>query len=176
MILWINGAFGAGKTTIAFELNRRMINSFVYDPENAGDFIRQNTPAAFSKVDFQDIPMWREINYSMLKMLVEKCTGTIIVPMTLVNPEYFNEIITRLREDDIEVKHFILYATRESLEKNLKKRSQGNLEKEKFALDSIDRCIFSYDNYIKDTKIFVDGKTVIEVADEILEKNSASLD
>ncbi|WP_353095654.1 hypothetical protein [Tissierella praeacuta] len=47
MIIWLNGAFGSGKTTCAFELSRRFPNSFVYDPENIGYFIRNNTPKAY---------------------------------------------------------------------------------------------------------------------------------
>lgn len=54
MIIWLNGAFGSGKTTCAFELNRRLPNSFVYDPENIGYFIRNNTPKEIQRFDFQD--------------------------------------------------------------------------------------------------------------------------
>ena len=41
MVVWLNGAFGAGKTTCAFELNRRLADSYVFDPENAGYYIRK---------------------------------------------------------------------------------------------------------------------------------------
>ena len=45
MILWINGAFGSGKTTTAYELHRRLKPlSYVYDPENVGYFLRKNEP------------------------------------------------------------------------------------------------------------------------------------
>ena len=44
MIVWLNGAFGAGKTQTAYELRRRLPGSYVYDPENAGFFIRDNLP------------------------------------------------------------------------------------------------------------------------------------
>ena len=40
MIIWLNGAFGAGKTQTAYELHRRLPGSYVYDPENAGFFMR----------------------------------------------------------------------------------------------------------------------------------------
>lgn len=46
MIIWINGAFGSGKTQTAYELHRRLDGSYVYDPENAGYFIRENLPSA----------------------------------------------------------------------------------------------------------------------------------
>lgn len=48
MIIWLNGAFGAGKTQTAYELRRRLPGSYVYDPENAGFFIRDNLPPAWS--------------------------------------------------------------------------------------------------------------------------------
>lgn len=33
MIIWINGSFGVGKTTIAENLKSRVANAIVYDPE-----------------------------------------------------------------------------------------------------------------------------------------------
>ena len=35
VIIWINGGFGAGKTTLAQELHRRLPDTVVYDPEAA---------------------------------------------------------------------------------------------------------------------------------------------
>ena len=55
MIIWINGAFGSGKTTTAIEIERRLKNSFLYDPENIGYFLRRNMPKEIWAVDdFQD--------------------------------------------------------------------------------------------------------------------------
>jgi thymidylate kinase len=36
MIIWINGAFGAGKTTLAEELHRRLPDALAFDPEFVG--------------------------------------------------------------------------------------------------------------------------------------------
>lgn len=30
MIIWLNGAFGSGKTQTAYELHRRLRNSYIY--------------------------------------------------------------------------------------------------------------------------------------------------
>ena len=35
VIIWINGGFGAGKTTLAEELHRRLPEAVVYNPEDA---------------------------------------------------------------------------------------------------------------------------------------------
>jgi len=175
MIIWINGAFGSGKTTTAFELHRRLENSFVYDPENVGYFIRKNAPQNFSKGDFQDILLWREMNYKILKLISSEYDGIIIVPMTLVNPDYYGEIIDKLIGDGVEVKHFILYADRATILKRLKSRSPFGLRSESFAVNSIDRCIYSFDNHIKDVKIITDDKKIGEVVDEIAQKSDIKL-
>ena len=138
MIIWINGAFGSGKTQTAFELQRRLPHSIVFDPENAGYYIRKNIPGEISKHDFQDYKMWREINYSMLKYIGTEYNGTIIVPMTLVNPGYFKEMIGQLRDDGVVVHHFTLCASKEVLLKRLRSRGEG---RHSWAAQQIDRCI-----------------------------------
>ena len=36
VIIWINGAFGAGKTALAEELHRRLPDAVLYNPEDVG--------------------------------------------------------------------------------------------------------------------------------------------
>lgn len=40
MIVWINGAFGSGKTTLVAEPHRRLPDALVYDPEQIGFVLR----------------------------------------------------------------------------------------------------------------------------------------
>lgn len=167
MIIWINGAFGAGKTTTAFELKRRLASSFIYDPENIGYFIRRNSPKSFSRGDFQDFPLWREVNFKLLKMISNQYDGVIIVPMTLVNPEYFKEIVSRLREDGIEIRHFILWAGRETIIKRLRLRMSHLFGGDSFAVNSIERCMHSFDNYITEGRINTENMNIKAVAEEI---------
>lgn len=54
MIIWINGGFGSGKTTVAEILHSKIENSYLYDPENIGDFLRHNLPQEIQKADFQE--------------------------------------------------------------------------------------------------------------------------
>ncbi len=175
MIIWINGAFGAGKTTTAFELNRKIENSYIYDPENVGYFIRKNSPELFSRGDFQDIPLWRETNYKLIKLIYDNYNGTIIIPMTIVNRDYFDEIISRLISDGVDLKHFILYANKNTIIKRLKKRSIPFISDESFAFDRIDRCIYAFDNFITETKIITDNMKVSEIVSEIADKSGVPL-
>jgi len=175
MIIWINGAFGSGKTSAAYELNRRLPNSFVYDPENVGYFIRKNTPAEFSKGDFQDISLWRQMNYELISLIASEYSGTLIIPMTLVNPTYYGETIGRLKADGLDVRHFILYASKKEILRRLRYRKSRIFGGDTFAEDSVDRCINSFDNLITEEKIDTENLSVGEVVSEIADRCGLSL-
>ncbi|MFC7677339.1 AAA family ATPase [Paenibacillus sp. GCM10028914] len=172
MILWINGAFGSGKTTLSYELNRRIPNSFVYDPENVGYFIRKNAPKQILKDDFQDHIIWREINYSILQTINSEFQGIIIVPMTITNPQYFNEIINKLRSNGVDVKHFTLLATRETLLRRLKSRGDNQ---NSWPAKQIDRCITSLSQELFETHIHTDNLTPDEIMDQIASEANIEL-
>ena len=95
MLVWINGAFGAGKTQTAFELHRRVPRSHVADPELIGFAIHKMLPAS-ARRDFQDRPQWRAAVIATLADAAAAHDGPVIVPMTLVNPDYFDEIMAGL--------------------------------------------------------------------------------
>jgi len=175
LIIWINGAFGSGKTTTAFELHRRLPGSFVYDPENVGYFIRRNSPPAFSEGDFQDIPLWRETNHNLINLISANYNGTLIIPMTLVNPAYFEEIIGKLKADGLDVRHFILCAGKEELLRRLKRRSMWIFRSDSFATGSIDRCLHAFNNLVTDEKIDTESKSVNVVVEEIAQRCGLSL-
>jgi len=172
LIIWINGAFGSGKTTSAYELHKRIPDSFVYDPENIGYFIGQNVPNQIKEDDFQDYPEWRKFNYELIKKISKEYHGIIIVPMTITCKQYYDEIIGRLLEDGIEVKHFILYANRSTLEKRLNKRLHV---KESWGRKQIDRCIKAFDTEICNQKIMTDTMSIDLVIEEIACKAKINL-
>lgn len=115
MIIWINGAFGSGKTQTAYALHRRLPGSFVFDPENAGYYLRNNEPLSMQRENFQDERLWRFFNLEMLKAIALDYDGVILVPMTIINSAYYAEIIGGLRNAGIAVTHFVLSANRRTL-------------------------------------------------------------
>jgi len=95
VIIWINGAFGAGKTTLATELARAIEPCIPFDPELAGSLLQRTVPAA-SSGDFQDLPVWRDTVVSIALNLRRRYQTPLIIPMTLVVPEYRREIFGAL--------------------------------------------------------------------------------
>lgn len=59
MIVWINGAFGSGKTQAAHELRRRCPGLLRADPELPGIGLHRMLPPDL-RGDFQDFPAWRD--------------------------------------------------------------------------------------------------------------------
>ncbi len=168
MIIWLNGSFGSGKTTAALKLHERLEGSYIYDPENVGYFLWQNEPEEIKiKEDFQMEPLWRRFNYLMLKNICENYTGVVIVPMTLVNADYYDEIIGALRSDGIKVKHFVLYATKDTILKRLALRGDGA---DSWPAMQAERCIAAYDSGHFEGIINTDDKTTDEISDIILEE------
>lgn len=122
MIIWLNGAYGAGKTTIAELLHESISPSWIYDPEEIGDFFRKNLPQEIQENDFQKYPEWRNWNVRMLEKLNIEYSGTVIVPMTLYMEVCFGEIYSALEERGISVEWVLLDVSREVLTQRLKLR------------------------------------------------------
>ena len=172
MIIWLNGAFGAGKTQTAHELNYRVPNSIIYDPEQVGFFINKNMPKEMTTGDFQNHEIWREFNFKTLKYIHNQFNGTIIVPMTIVNPQYYEEIIGRLKVEGIELHHFVLWATKETLKQRLKSR----FEKENsWPEQQIERCIEGLEHPIFGGRVDTNNLSIEQVTELIADKLNISL-
>ncbi len=105
VIIWINGGFGAGKTTLAEELHRRLPDAVMYDPEDVGlmlwKWMRPNG-------DFQHLPSWRELVVATALSLRRYHAETLIVPMSLIRDAYRTEILGGLAGAGEEVLHVFL--------------------------------------------------------------------
>lgn len=110
MIVWINGAFGAGKTSAACELIDLIPNSTVYDPELTGAGLSRLLPQKrlAEVTDFQDLPIWRRLVVDTAAALLAELPGVLVVPMTLLRQEYRDEIFGGLAARRIPVRHVLL--------------------------------------------------------------------
>lgn len=80
MILWVNGAYGAGKTSVCRALQAKLHRSHLFDPEEVGDVIRRILPVELWKDNFQDYPLWRSTTAALLQAAAEAYCGVILVP------------------------------------------------------------------------------------------------
>ncbi|MEU9286045.1 NUDIX domain-containing protein [Streptomyces sp. NPDC048275] len=110
MIVWINGAFGAGKTTTARELIELIPNSTLFDPEVIGGGLTNLLPPKrLAEVgDFQDLPIWRRLVVDTAAAMLAELGGVLVIPMTLLRQEYRDEIFGGLASRRIEVRHVLL--------------------------------------------------------------------
>lgn len=167
MIIWINGAFGAGKTTIATELNKKIHPSFLYDPENLGDFFRTNIPSSLQKSDFQYYPEWREWNAYLLKKLHEDYTGDIIVPMTLYKTEAIDDIFGFLKKENIPLCHIQLEVSKETILSRLKERPPYLFE---WGATKVDEILEAFNTFPQNDKIMNDKRPIKDVLSDIIKK------
>ncbi|MGW4162766.1 AAA family ATPase [Streptomyces sp. NPDC004788] len=169
MLLWINGPFGGGKTQTAYELRRRLPGSVVCDPEHIGFGLHRTLPPAL-RGDFQDLAAWRQGVYEVLDLALRRHEGPVLVPMTLVEPAYFAEIVGRLRDahGEARVRHFALLAERETVLRRLTERGLGRgLKRESFAVRKLDGCLAALAGEDFADHIRTDELTVPEVADRV---------
>ncbi|MGW2254193.1 NUDIX hydrolase [Kitasatospora sp. NPDC001660] len=110
MIVWVNGTFGAGKTSACRELVELLPGSTLFDPELVGAGLRGMLPAdrLAAVSDFQDLPAWRRLVPEVAAALLGELPGPLVVPMTLLREDYRDEIFGDLAAHGIAVHHVVL--------------------------------------------------------------------
>ena len=172
VIIWLNGAFRAGKTTLAEELHRRLPDAVVYNPEDVGlmlwKWMRPND-------DFQDLPSWRELVVATALSLRRHHADTLIVPMSLIRDAYRAEILGGLAGAGEQVLHVFLEADADVLRDRLDARvdipgnPEANQSAREWALSRIDAAIVAAARQPGGTLMLrSDRLTPAELADEVL--------
>ena len=176
MLLWINGAFGAGKTQTAFELRRRLVDAHVADPELLGFALQRTLPPA-ARTDLQDLAPWRSA-VDILEQAEASHTGPVLVPMTIVRDDYFDEIVGGLRSRGVDVRHYALIASPETLRKRLSTRIafvRSGLRRETWAVQQIARCVTALARERYATHVDTDRRTTDEVVEWIADDAGLTL-
>jgi len=119
VIIWLNGGFGAGKTTLAKELGQRLPGAVVYNPEDVGLMLWKSLPPGG---DFQHLPSWRELVVATALSLRKHHAQTLVVPMSLIRDAYRAEILGGLTDAGEEVLHVFLEADAGVLRQRLNAR------------------------------------------------------
>jgi hypothetical protein len=171
MLVWINGAFGSGKTQTTFELLRRAPSAHVADPEEIGFAIHRMLPRA-ARNDFQNRPQWRSAVVATLADAVRAHDGPVLVPMTLVERAYFDEIMSGLQATGVDVRHFALIASPETLQRRLRTRSgfwlaRATGRQETWAEQQIERCVTALADDRFAEHVDTDDRAIDDVVEDI---------
>ncbi len=173
MIIWLNGGFAAGKTTLAKELHRRLPDGVVYDPEEVGLMLWKWLPP---NGDFQHLPSWRELVVATALSLRRHHADTLIVPMSLIREAYRAEILGGLADAGEEVLHVFLEVDARVLRERLNARvthpggtwDQGA---RKLGMTGVDEMVAAAARQPAGTLMLrSDRLTPAELADEVMAK------
>ena len=177
VIIWINGAFGAGKTALAEELHRRLPDAVLYNPEDVGLMLwKQLRPDG----DFQHLPSWRELVVATALSLRRHHADTLIVPMSLIRDAYRAEILGGLADAGEEVLHVFLAADADVLRERLNARARltdpGNPEwdqaADEFGMTGLDEMAAAAARQPAGTLVLrSDRLTPAELADSVLARS-----
>ena len=124
MIIWISGAYGVGKSTLAEKLLGRIDNSMIFDAEEVGNAVRENYPGEPYGVIYEDYPLWCDFNYMLLKDIHSSFSKNIFVPMTLVRKNSYSKIIERLNNSEIDTKLIVLEASHKNIHDRILARGE----------------------------------------------------
>jgi hypothetical protein len=120
VIVWLNGTFGAGKTTTARELTHLLPESRIFDPEYVGFMLRDCHALDSVPVgDFQDWRPWRPLVVETARHLLDYVGGTLVIPQTVLVQRYWSEIHTGLADACLTVHHFVLHTDRDTLARRI---------------------------------------------------------
>lgn len=164
MLIWINGAYGAGKTSVGRALAKRLPGARIFDPEKIGFLLTKIEPLPRGG-DFQDLPLWR-------KLTVETAAGLarderpLIVPMTLATPGYFDDIMEALYRLGIDLRHFTLVASDRTIRLRLLRRL-ARPAATRWTLAQVERCTGELAKPRYAVHISTEGRGARSVAGEI---------
>ncbi|SEG14891.1 shikimate kinase [Actinacidiphila yanglinensis] len=109
MIVWLNGTFGAGKTTTSKLLTEMLPDARIFDSEYVG-YMLQPFLTDRPVRDFQDHPPWRPLVVQTAVHLLDYVGGTLVVPQSVLVQAYWTELSAGLAEAGLPVHHFVLHA------------------------------------------------------------------
>jgi hypothetical protein len=120
-VIWLNGPFGVGKSTVARILLNELPSARPFDPEHVGFLLRRSLPLPTG--DFQDLPAWRHLTVETARLIADPDPPSgeqtrqadLVVPMALVHPTYRSEIHSGLHAAGLQLHEFSLVAERATI-------------------------------------------------------------
>lgn len=113
-LIWLNGAFGAGKTTTAAHVLMLLETWRFFDPESVGYMLR-GSMHDLGREDFQDFHAWRTLVPAVVKAVADETGQNVVAAQTVLNRSYWDEICGSFSSHGIDLVHVLLDCDRETL-------------------------------------------------------------
>lgn len=174
-IIWINGAFGAGKTCLANRIAEKIPNAFRFDPELLGSLLRELSDLP-QPIDFQDAVLWRRLVVSAIETVGDYTEGVVVVPMTIVNPRYYSEIIGQLA-NTFDVDSYFLEVPEEVLVSRISSQvlyqndATRDVTVRSWRLDQIRRCLDGRQSLPHEVRSLDGTRNTDELVDEVIKQS-----
>lgn len=108
MIVWLNGTFGAGKTTTA-RLLQDALPARIFDSEHIG-FLLRPIIGDIPCHDFKEWDPWRGLTIETARQVLDYVGGTLVIPQSVLQHDYWTELMDGFTKHDIPVHAFTLHA------------------------------------------------------------------
>jgi hypothetical protein len=154
VIVWLNGAHGAGKTTTSALVQQLIPDSRVFDAEKVGETLMDVRPGLPETDNFQNWPPWRPLVVETARRILDYTGGTLVMPMTVLVEQYWREISEGLALHAIPVRHFVLHADQGVL----RRRIEGDavLGPSSFRLSCLDPYADAFRDWLHDEAEIID--------------------
>jgi AAA domain len=157
VIVWINGAFGVGKTTAAAAVVAALgSRARSWDPERVGEMLRDEL-ADLPVEDFQDWPAWRQVVVATAAAIHDQTGQLLVVPQTVLEPGYLLELFGGLEVRRIRTFHVLLDASPETLQQRV--REDPDASAHAWRLDHIDEYTRGRDWLMHEADLVVNANT-----------------
>jgi shikimate kinase len=119
VIIWLNGTFGAGKTTTGRLLAGRLANARPFDLEEVG-YLLMRTLEDHEFRDFQDLAPWREL-VPVVTETIARFTGQhLIAVQTVLREDYWQELTEGFKRTPLDIFHVLLHVDSDVLAERIK--------------------------------------------------------
>lgn len=163
MIVWISGAYGVGKSTLAEAMAAKLENALIFDAEEVGNAVRENYPGCPYGYIYEDYPLWGKFCRMLLADIHEKFRRDILVPMTLLRAASY-DILEKLNADGIPTKLLILEASHRTIHDRILSRGE---DEECWCMENIELARTG-SAALPGIHIQTDGRTIGEIAAEAM--------
>jgi len=109
VIVWLNGTFGVGKTTVARELIGLLPGTRLFDTEWVGYMLAENF-RDHEITDFQQLPPWRSLVPLVLAEVTRFTGQHLVVAQSVLDVDYWTELRDGLDRCSLELLHVVLHA------------------------------------------------------------------